>query len=151
MAASLTLGSTRSPERTLTMDLQEARSRVSALMPTILDELYELVALPSIAFPGYPPEPVEAMADRTLELFREAGVTDARRMEVPTGYRPIYGEIPGPAGSPVVVLYGHYDVQPAPPEQGWTSDPWVPTRKGWRSAPLGLTSTSPTTPAARRR
>ena len=69
------------------------------------------------------------MADRTLELFREAGVTNARLMEVPTGYQPIYGEIPGPEGSPVVVLYAHYDVQPAPPEQGWTSDPWKPTRK----------------------
>ena len=28
-----------------------------------------------------------------------------------------------------MVLYAHYDVQPAPPEQGWTSDPWTPTRK----------------------
>ena len=61
------------------MDLQEVRSRVSALMPDILGELDELVALPSIAFPGYPPAPVEAMANRTLELFREAGVTNARR------------------------------------------------------------------------
>src|SRR6478672_2207247 len=111
------------------MDLQEVRSRVSALMPGILDDLNELVALPSVAFPGYPSEPVEAMADRTLELFREAGVRNARRMEVPSGYQPIYGEIPGPEGSPVVVLYAHYDVQPAPPEQGWTSDPWKPTRK----------------------
>ena len=28
-----------------------------------------------------------------------------------------------------MVLYAHYDVQPAPPEQGWTSDPWTPTPK----------------------
>jgi acetylornithine deacetylase/succinyl-diaminopimelate desuccinylase-like protein len=27
------------------------------------------------------------------------------------------------------MLYAHYDVQPAPPEQGWTSDPWTATRK----------------------
>jgi len=111
------------------MDLQEVRSRVSALMPGILDQLNELVEIPSVAFPGYPPAPVEAMADRTLALFRAAGVTNARLMDVPTGYQPVYGEIPGPEGSPVVVLYAHYDVQPAPPEQGWTSDPWVPTRK----------------------
>ena len=111
------------------MDLQDVRARVSALMPGILDDLNELVAIPSVAFPGYPPEPVEEMANRTLELFRDAGVKNARRMEVPSGYQPIYGEIPGPEGSPVVVLYAHYDVQPAPPEQGWTSDPWMPTLK----------------------
>ena len=27
----------------------------------------------------------------------------------------------------MVMLYAHYDVQPAPPEQGWTTDPWTPT------------------------
>jgi acetylornithine deacetylase/succinyl-diaminopimelate desuccinylase-like protein len=27
------------------------------------------------------------------------------------------------------MLYAHYDVQPAPPEQGWTSDPWTVIRK----------------------
>ena len=51
------------------MDLQDVRTRVSALMPGILDELNELVALPSVAFPGYPSAPVEAMADRTLDTF----------------------------------------------------------------------------------
>jgi acetylornithine deacetylase/succinyl-diaminopimelate desuccinylase-like protein len=69
------------------------------------------------------------MGQETLRLFQEAGFTDARLMDVPTGYPPVYGEIPGPPGSPVVVLYAHYDVQPAPPEQGWTSDPWTATRK----------------------
>jgi acetylornithine deacetylase/succinyl-diaminopimelate desuccinylase-like protein len=41
----------------------------------------------------------------------------------------VYAEIRGPQGSPVVMLYGHYDVQPAPAEQGWSTDPWTPTRK----------------------
>ena len=28
-----------------------------------------------------------------------------------------------------MLLYGHYDVQPAPMEQGWVTDPWTPTMK----------------------
>ncbi|MBZ5737100.1 M20/M25/M40 family metallo-hydrolase [Nocardioides mangrovi] len=111
------------------MDLTEIQGRTSALMPSLLDQLEQLVAIPSVAFPGYPAEPVHQMAATTLELFRAVGFADARLMEVPTGYPPIYAELPGPAGSPTVLLYAHYDVQPAPEDQGWTSDPWVATRK----------------------
>ncbi|MGY4644838.1 M20/M25/M40 family metallo-hydrolase [Cellulomonas sp. URHB0016] len=111
------------------MDQSEARTRVAAVMPGVLTDLEGLVSLPSVAFPGYPPEPVHAMAARTVELFRGAGMTDAYLAEVPTGYPPVVGEIAGPEGSPVVTLYAHYDVQPAPVTQGWTSDPWVATRK----------------------
>ncbi len=111
------------------MQVHEVTEKVTALMPGVLADLEELVAIPSVSFPGYPSEPVEAMAQRTLEMFREAGFDDARLMEVPSGYPPIYGEITGPEGSPVVVLYAHYDVQPAPPEQGWTTEPFTPTRK----------------------
>lgn len=111
------------------MNAQETAHKTAALMPGLLEDLEKLVAIPSISFPGYPGEPVEEMANLTLQLFREVGFSDARLMEVPTGYPPIYGEIRGPEGSPTVVLYAHYDVQPAPPEQGWTSDPWTATRK----------------------
>jgi acetylornithine deacetylase/succinyl-diaminopimelate desuccinylase-like protein len=111
------------------MNVNEVASKAAALMPGLLKDLEELVAIPSIAFPGYPAEPVERMGRVTLEMFQQAGFGDARFMDVPSGYPPIYAELPGPEGSPVVVLYAHYDVQPAPPEQGWTSDPWTPTRK----------------------
>jgi acetylornithine deacetylase/succinyl-diaminopimelate desuccinylase-like protein len=111
------------------MKTQEIIDRTARLMPGVLADLEELIAIPSVSFPGYPAEPVEQMARRTVELFREVGFTDARLMDVPSGYPPIYGEIAGPEGAPVVVVYAHYDVQPAPAEQGWTSDPWTPTRK----------------------
>ena len=111
------------------MEALEIRSRVAGMMPDLLADLERLVAIPSVAFPGYPSEPVERMATETLQLFQEAGFANAALQEVPTGYPPIYGEIPGPDGAPTVVLYAHYDVQPAPPEQGWTSDPWTATRK----------------------
>ena len=111
------------------MDTSHIQARAAAAMPELLTQLEHLVAIPSVAFPGHPGGPVHQMAVETLELFRDVGFGNARFMDVPTGYPPIYAELPGPPDSPVVLLYAHYDVQPAPADQGWTSDPWTATRK----------------------
>jgi hypothetical protein len=62
-------------------------ARVTAMMPEILADLERLVAIPSVAFPGYPTDPVNVMAAATLGLFRSAGVTDAALPELPSGTR----------------------------------------------------------------
>ncbi|HEY1574110.1 MAG TPA: M20/M25/M40 family metallo-hydrolase [Pseudonocardiaceae bacterium] len=111
------------------MDTATARKRVSGMMPDLLDELGLLVGLASVAFPGFPAEPVHRMGEATVDLLRRSGADDARLLDIPGGYPAVYAEIPGPAGAPVVLLYGHYDVQPAPAEQGWQTDPWTATRK----------------------
>jgi acetylornithine deacetylase/succinyl-diaminopimelate desuccinylase-like protein len=111
------------------MNRDDVREKVADMMPELLADLEDLTRLASIAFPGYPPEPVRQMADRTVEFMRDAGFRNAGPQAVPDGYPPIYATVPGPEGSPTVMLYAHYDVQPAPPEQNWSSDPWTPTRK----------------------
>lgn len=109
-------------------DADRVRSTVAGLMPGLLTDLQALVSIPSIAFPGFPPEPVHAMSGAVVDLFRRSGIDDVRLLEIPGGYPAVYADVPGPAGSPTVLLYAHYDVQPAP-VQGWDSDPWVATRK----------------------
>lgn len=100
---------------------------IPSLMPGVLEDLKRLVGHASVAFPGFPPEPVHAMKDDVLQLFQAAGVTDTRALDIGGTYPAVYGEIPAPPGKPTVLLYAHYDVQPAPPEQGWTTDPWTAT------------------------
>ena len=103
--------------------------RVAGLMPDLIEELAALVAIPSVAFPGFPAEPVHRMSQAVVDLLRRSGADNARLLEIPDGYPAVWAEIAAPAGAPTVLLYAHYDVQPAPPEQGWDSDPFVATTK----------------------
>jgi acetylornithine deacetylase/succinyl-diaminopimelate desuccinylase-like protein len=85
-----------------------------------LDDLGDFLAIPSVsADPAHAPDVVRAaewLADRVRALGGEAGVREDGRLVV--------GEIPGPPGAPVVLVYGHYDVQPPDPLELWESDPF---------------------------
>jgi acetylornithine deacetylase/succinyl-diaminopimelate desuccinylase-like protein len=113
-----------SPEAESTTRVAE---QVAALMPGLIDELKALVAIPSVAFPGFPAEPVHRMSESAVDLLQRSGAGNARLLAIPGGYPAVWAEIPAPPGAPTVLLYAHYDVQPAPPEQGWDTDPFVAT------------------------
>lgn len=110
-------------------DPEQIARGAAELMPEIIERLEALVRIPSIAFPGFDPEPVHAMGAAVVELFEAAGAHGVKLLDVPGGYPCVYADLPGPAGSPTVLLYAHYDVQPAPPSQGWTSEPFDPVTK----------------------
>ena len=99
------------------------------LMPDVLARHATLVGIRSIAFPGFPEQPVHDMAQAVIDMLTDAGASTARLQEIPGGYPAVVAEIEGPEGSPTVLLYAHYDVQPAADDQGWTSDPWTATTK----------------------
>lgn len=93
-----------------------------------IDELLELLRIPSVsADPKYKPD-VLRCADALAARLREAG---ADTVEIcPTAGNPIvYAEkLVGP-DKPTVLVYGHYDVQPADPINLWTSPPFEPVIK----------------------
>jgi acetylornithine deacetylase/succinyl-diaminopimelate desuccinylase-like protein len=91
--------------------------------------LERLVAVPSIAFQGFPREPLDEAAAIVEALLREAGAAEIRSVDVPGEAPTILADFPGPG--PTVLLYAHYDVQPAPPD-GWETDPFTPTLKNGR-------------------
>ena len=97
------------------------------LIPQLKADLARLVAIPSVSAPGFPEETRPALLDAhkaIAELLREAGVGTLGALELPDTAPVVTGEIPGPAGAPTVLLYGHYDVVPAGDESKWDSPPF---------------------------
>lgn len=105
---------------------------VRKLIPEIIADLGGLVAIPSVAFPGHPPEPMRRAAAATAAILRKSGLAGARLVEIPGGYPFVFGEIPPPPGAPTVLLYAHYDVVPAKQQDGWETDPWTPVVRDGR-------------------
>lgn len=91
----------------------------------LLDELFDLLRIPSVsANPDFSEDVFEA-AQFVADRLNEAG---AEHVEVcPTaGYPVVYGERIVDPALPTVLVYGHYDVQPADPYELWHSPPFEP-------------------------
>ena len=113
----------------MTADL---KATVKDLMPRLTDDLGKLVRLPSVAFPDFPDAPVEQCGAAVAALLTEAGLPGVRMMDVPRAPQAVFGERPAQPGAPTVLLYAHYDVQPAGPEEDWASKPFEPTERDGR-------------------
>ena len=110
------------------MNVEELRTAVAAGIPRAVQDLSRLVQIPSIAFPDYDDAPVRASAEATAAILEAAGLGGVRLIELPdgVGHPAVYGEVPGPAGAPTILLYAHHDVQPEGPLDEWTSPPFAP-------------------------
>ncbi len=100
--------------------------RVAALLPELLEDLKALTAIPSIAFPDYPEDGIAEAHDMVIRLLTEAGVTRIETLSLPDTSPIVFAEVEGPTGSPTVLLYAHYDVQPPGDEALWAHAPFDP-------------------------
>ncbi len=93
-----------------------------------INELVDLLKIPSVsADPAYKQEVLNT-ADAVKKRLEEAGCDNVEICETP-GYPIIYGEKIIDPSLPTVLVYGHYDVQPADPIELWTSPPFEPVIK----------------------
>ena len=113
------------------LDAQSLAARVDELMPQVRADLEQLVAIPSINFPGYDQSDVERCAHACAQLITDAGATP-QLIPSTSGVPTVRADVPGPAGSPTVLLYSHYDVQPAGDASKWDSAPFVAEERDGR-------------------
>lgn len=106
--------------------MQTIKEYVQSNKDRFLEELFALLRFPSISADSKYKEDIVKTANFVADKLKEAG---ADRVEVcPTAGNPIvYGEKIIDPSRPTVLVYGHYDVQPADPLERWDTPPFEPT------------------------
>lgn len=92
-------------------------------------QLYELIRIPSISTEPERAGDVRKAGEWIAAELRRIGANNVELLE--TGGHPVvYGDwLNAGADAPTVLVYGHYDVQPASMEDGWTSEPFEPVER----------------------
>jgi len=90
-----------------------------------VEELFELLRIPSISADSAYKNDVLKTADAVAESLRKAGAENVEICETP-GYPIVYADKIVDPSLPTVLVYGHYDVQPPDPLDLWTTEPFEP-------------------------
>ena len=93
-----------------------------------LEELIELLKIPSVSTDPDHKDDVNKTAHALKKRFEEAGVDKAEVCPTP-GHPIVYAEKIIDPNLPTVLVYGHYDVQPADPIELWNQPPFEPVIK----------------------
>lgn len=112
------------------LNLQELEQAFAGRRDRILADWIEFLRFPSIsADPAHHQDCLDCAA-WVAERLRRLGFS----VEIAaTRTKPfVFAERPGNPAKPVVLFYGHYDVQPADPVSAWTSPPFAPELRGDR-------------------
>jgi len=99
--------------------------------PRIHAELFDFLRIPSVSARSEHNADVARTADWIADAMRDIGMDAA--VHSTAGHPIVVGEWRRASpGAPTVLVYGHYDVQPAEPLELWTSPPFEPTVRDGR-------------------
>jgi acetylornithine deacetylase/succinyl-diaminopimelate desuccinylase-like protein len=116
--------------------MDNVQNYISTHKDRFLDELLDLLRIPSVsADPAYK-EDVLRTADFIAESLKKAGA-DVVEVCPTAGYPIVYAEKMVDPSLPTVLVYGHYDVQPPDPLDLWESGPFEPVIKKTEAHPDG--------------
>lgn len=116
--------------------MNSAKNYIEENKDRFLDELIELLKIPSISADSAYKKDVIACAEAVKSSLEKAGCDTVEICETP-GYPIVYGEKIIDKNLPTILVYGHYDVQPPDPLDLWESPPFEPVIKKTEIHPEG--------------
>ncbi len=116
--------------------MKSAKSYISENKQRFIDELIELLKIPSISANSKYKADVIHTADAVKNSLQKAGCDQVEICETP-GFPIVYGEKIIDSNLPTILIYGHYDVQPPDPVNLWDSPPFEPIIKTTALHPEG--------------
>ena len=116
--------------------MQDIQKYVEENKQRFIDELVELLKIPSISADSAYKKDVLKTAESIKKSLEKAGCDSVEICETP-GYPIVYGEKIIDKKLPTILVYGHYDVQPPDPLDLWESPPFEPVIKKTKLHPEG--------------
>jgi len=116
--------------------MKSAKPYIEKNKERFLDELTELLKIPSISADSAYKKDVLKTAEAVKKQLKKAGCDSVEICETP-GYPIVYGEKIIDKKLPTILVYGHYDVQPPDPLDLWDSPPFEPVIKKTKLHPEG--------------
>src|SRR5262249_9566609 len=95
------------------------------------ESIAALVGIPSVSAEGHPADPVRRCAEAVARMLEVEGLENVEVLDGSGVHPYVCADWLHATGAPTVLLYSHYDVQPAGPHDEWRSPPFTPeTRAG---------------------
>lgn len=93
--------------------------------PEHLTELKQFISIPSVSTNLESRKNMSLCAHHVADLLQKSGLEHVKLLKT-EGHPIVYGDWLHAPGRPTVLVYGHYDVQPAEPLEFWKSPPFQP-------------------------
>lgn len=116
--------------------MKDIKSYVNQHKDRFIAELIELLKIPSVSADSAFRKDILRTADAVKSALEKAGCSKVEICETP-GNPIVYGEKIIDKSLPTILVYGHYDVQPADPIELWDSPPFEPVIKKTEIHPEG--------------
>jgi acetylornithine deacetylase/succinyl-diaminopimelate desuccinylase-like protein len=111
-------------------ELQKALDYANQNRERFLNELIEVLKIPSISTDAEFNKDVQRAAEWMANYLKRLGMENVEVMPTEGGHPVVYADYIKMPGAPTVLVYGHYDVQPADPLELWQSGPFEPEVRG---------------------